>query len=152
MILICTDNGEMLLCANNGEYKAYILDSPLGKCIDSVFSFSNGFIICAENNFMVFQSEDGDERTLLSLEGDAIPITMRDSSSNQSFSSCTIRALTLNEDEDHIYAVTSNGQLVTAQLELTGNGYGANELTKFDYVLGPFHRAEITGLDVCVRK
>ena len=65
MILICTDNGEMILCANNGEYKAYILDSPLGLCIDTVYSFGNGFVVSAENQFMIFQSEDGDERALL---------------------------------------------------------------------------------------
>lgn len=46
MILICTDNGEMILCAKNGEYKAYILESPLGKAIDTVYSTQNGFIIC----------------------------------------------------------------------------------------------------------
>ena len=54
MILICTDNGEMILCANNGEYKSYILDSPLGLCIDRCYSFSSGFVICAENKFMIF--------------------------------------------------------------------------------------------------
>ena len=27
-----------------------------------------------------------------------------------------------------------------------------NDHVKFEYVLGPFHRAEITGLDVCIRK
>ena len=79
MILICTDNGEMLLCANNGEYKAYITDAPVGKCIDSVYSFENGFVVCVENMFRIYQSEDGDERALLRLDGASIPITMRDS-------------------------------------------------------------------------
>ena len=54
MILICTDNGEIILCANNGEYKSYILDSPLGMRIDTCYSFSSGFVICAENKFMIF--------------------------------------------------------------------------------------------------
>lgn len=82
MILICTDNGEMLLCANNGEYKSYILESPLGKCIDSVYSYSNGFLICAENQFMIFTADDGDERALLKQDGDSIPVLMRDTTSN----------------------------------------------------------------------
>jgi len=64
----------MILCENNGEYKCYILDSPLGKNIDTVYSFSNGFVVCAENSFMIFQSSDGDERALLTLDGPRLPI------------------------------------------------------------------------------
>ena len=54
MILICTDNGEMLLCANNGEYKSFILDAPEGKPINSVYSYSNGFVVCTDNYFNIF--------------------------------------------------------------------------------------------------
>jgi len=82
MILICTDNGEMLLCANNGEYKSYILESPLGSQIDTVYSTQNGFVICAENNFIIFQSDDGDERALLRQDGDKIAVAMRDITSS----------------------------------------------------------------------
>ena len=32
-ILVCTDNGEMMICDNSGEYKAYVLASPLGHVI-----------------------------------------------------------------------------------------------------------------------
>ena len=78
MILICTDNGEMILCANNGEYKAYILDSPLGQRIDTLYPFSNGFVICVENKFMIFQSEDGDERALLRRDGPSLPVIIND--------------------------------------------------------------------------
>lgn len=74
MILICTDNGEMLLCANNGEYKSYILESPLGKPISAVYSFENGFVVCEGKNFIIFKSEDGDERALLRKDGDSLPI------------------------------------------------------------------------------
>ena len=82
MILICTDNGEMILCANNGEFKSDVKEMPQGQCIDAVYSFSNGFVICAENNFIVYQSDDGDERALLRLDGEAIPLVMRDATSN----------------------------------------------------------------------
>ena len=72
----------MLLCANNGEYKSYILESPLGKAINTVYSFSNGFVVCERNNFLVFQSEDGDERALLRQDGPSLPIVMRDNSTS----------------------------------------------------------------------
>lgn len=32
-ILVCTDNGEMIICENSGQYKAFILDSPVGDSI-----------------------------------------------------------------------------------------------------------------------
>ena len=153
MILICTDNGEMLLCANNGEYKSFILESPLGCHINTVYATEKGFVICAENTFILYQCDDGDERALLRKDGDRIAINMKDATSAQlGGNSCTILAVTANEDEDRIYAVTSTGQLITTHLELEDNSLNKPEDLKFDYVLGPFHRAEITGIDVCVRK
>lgn len=153
MILICTDNGEMLLCANNGEYKSYILESPLGHPIDSVYSFSNGFVVAVESLLYIFQSDDGEQRALLSKDGDPIQIIVRDASSSQMGNqACRVLAMTANEDEDRIYCVTSTGQLVTAGLELANNELSSNQEAKFEYVMGPFHKDEITGLDVCIRK
>ena len=72
----------MLLCANNGEYKAYILDSPLGTSINTVYPFEEGFIICSDNNLLKFIWEEGDERAPLTLQGSRIPIQMKDNASN----------------------------------------------------------------------
>ena len=129
MILICTDNGEMLLCANNGEYKSYILESPLGKPINTVYSFSNGFVVCERNNFLIFQSEDGDERALLRQDGPPIPILMNDNSSSSQLGSQppSIISLVANEDESEIYAITSHGQMITAR-DLIGAGGSENGL------------------------
>ena len=154
MILICTDNGEMLLCANNGEYKSYILESPLGKAINTVYSFENGFVVCERNNFLVFQHNKGDERAVLTQDGSSLPIVMKDNSTSNQLGSqpSTILSMVANEDESKIYAITSHGQLITAEIDLTDNENSSNFEKKFDNVLGPFHRSEITGLDVCMRK
>ena len=61
-------------------------------------------------------------------------------------------SITATEDEDRVYAITSHGQLVTAPIDLNNGTEGEDDHTKFDYVLAPFHRSEITGLDVCIRK
>jgi len=129
MILICTDNGEMLLCANNGEYKSYILESPLGKPINTVYSFTTGFVVCERNNFLIFQSEDGDERALLRQDGPCIPIEMRDKSAASQLSSQlpNIISMVANEEESEIYAITSHGQLITAKIDLTNNEDPENE-------------------------
>ena len=49
----------MLLCENNGSYKCYILDSPLGKAINTVYAFGgngpgSGFVVCERNNFLCY--------------------------------------------------------------------------------------------------
>lgn len=61
-ILVCTDEGEMLICNNDGDYRAFILDSPQGTCIKSVIGFSSGFLVAIENAFLVYRSFKGDER------------------------------------------------------------------------------------------
>ena len=48
-ILVCTDNGEMMICENSGEYKAYVLGSPLGNNIECIKATENGFLIALEN-------------------------------------------------------------------------------------------------------
>ena len=76
--ILCTDNGEMLLCANNGEYKSYILESPLAKTISAAYSFSTGFLVAVENSFIVFISDPSDERALLRKVGDIFSIMIQD--------------------------------------------------------------------------
>ena len=60
--------------------------------------------------------------------------------------------MTANDDENKIYAVTSSGQLIMAPIVLESNGIGRTDQIKFDYVIGTFHKTEITGLDVNIRK
>jgi hypothetical protein len=35
----------MIVCENSGQYKAFILDSPIGSMIEAVVAISNGFLI-----------------------------------------------------------------------------------------------------------
>jgi hypothetical protein len=44
----------MMICENSGEYKAYVLASPLGHTIECVIDTENGFLVALENSFMVF--------------------------------------------------------------------------------------------------
>ena len=57
-----------------------------------------------------------------------------------------------NDDENKVYAVTSHGQLISAPIVLESNDLGMKDKIKFDYVIGSFHKTEITGLDVNIRK
>ena len=152
MILVCTDNGEMLLCANNGEYKSYILESPLSQTISAVYSFSTGFLVAVENSFIVFISDPSDERALLRKVGDKFSIMVQDDKDGQPMDQgFIVNAVAVNEHEDQIYVMTSHGQLITADINLKSD-WRRNDEAKFKPVMGHFHKDCITGLDVCIRK
>jgi len=59
--------------------------------------------------------------------------------------------LTVNSTEDQIYVITNTGQLLKGDMELNLEGAQPHN-PKFDYLQEPFHKGEITGLDVCIRK
>lgn len=163
-ILVCTDKGQMLLCANNGEYKSFVLQSPRPHAIDSVFSFSRGFIVGVEGSFYIFKDDEGDERALLVQDGERFYIQIRNNqgvaqtggspqlSLNTREENTKILAITVNDEEDTVYVTTSNGQLVKGQIDIWREEERKTVQHAFEHVIGPFHKDEITGLDVCVRK
>jgi len=49
-ILVCTDQGEILYCESNGEYKMLLQCSPQeGFYIENIIITSKGFIICGDH-------------------------------------------------------------------------------------------------------
>ena len=63
-----------------------------------------------------------------------------------------ILAITATDDEDKIYCTTRNGQLISGRIQLQSDEERKEVPAQFNYVMGPFHKDEITGLDVCIRK
>ena len=55
----------------------------------------------------------------------------------------------MNSTEDVLYYIDRHNQLLKVNLALDGTDV---ESTKSEYVHGPFHHAEITGMDICLRK
>ena len=108
MILVCTDNGEMILCQNNGAYKSYILQSPQGYSIDSIYPYERGFLLGVEGSFYVYRDDDGDERALLERDGDRIWVKVPGGLDTH-VDHTKILSITANEEEDKIYFTTTNG-------------------------------------------
>ena len=93
-----------------------------------------------------------DERALLRKVGEKFSMLLeKDDTSLVSDPRVVVTGVTANEHEDQIYVTTSTGQLVTADINLKDN-FKKNDEARFRYVMGPNHRDEITGLDVCIRK
>lgn len=55
-LLVCTNEGDMLLLNHSGEFLKYIPESPYGCSIDSICAFSRGLIVAGEGgNFWAFE-------------------------------------------------------------------------------------------------
>lgn len=59
-----------------------------------------------------------------------------------------ITSMALTSNEDTIFFITENNQLMKANVGLDDT----SEESKFDYVIYNFHNTAITGLDICIRK
>jgi hypothetical protein len=60
---MCTDNGEIMLLETNGEYMAFIQESPLDNFkITSIVSFSRGFIVGGEGGLVFAYERTEDAR------------------------------------------------------------------------------------------
>jgi hypothetical protein len=68
-VLINTDNGEMIVCENNGQYKAFVLDCRQGTSIDACIPLSNGFLIAQGPLFSIYRTSHVDERSPLKRQG-----------------------------------------------------------------------------------
>jgi len=64
-LVVCTEQGEILICGNNGEYKQYFLGSPRPHMIEAILALDNGFVVSTESGLMLLRTDDSDERQLL---------------------------------------------------------------------------------------
>lgn len=64
-LLVCTSDGDMILCNHAGEFLLYIPDSPFNEgpsCIDSIFAYSRGVIVAGDNGFIwAFEASSSEE-------------------------------------------------------------------------------------------
>jgi hypothetical protein len=63
-LLVCTDQGEILLLESNGEYKMLLPDSPGdGFYIECVHTYSKGFIVAGDNGRIIIYEKSEDPKT-----------------------------------------------------------------------------------------
>lgn len=62
-LVVCTENGEIMLCETSGEFMNFIHESPMeGFRITTIVSFSRGFIIGGDNGMMAAYERVEDPR------------------------------------------------------------------------------------------
>lgn len=89
LLIVCTDNGEILIMENSGEYKTYLLESPVGNCIEAIYSASKSFVVALGNSFMIFKSSMGDAHCPFMSVGDKQLVLIPNTSAQDTLNSDT---------------------------------------------------------------
>eukprot|EP00930_Biecheleria_cincta_P056908 TRINITY_DN42926_c0_g1_i1.p1 TRINITY_DN42926_c0_g1~~TRINITY_DN42926_c0_g1_i1.p1 ORF type:complete len:1216 (-),score=324.29 TRINITY_DN42926_c0_g1_i1:285-3932(-) len=143
-MLVCCENGDLMLFDNGGEFQMVLPTSPGDpRSATCSVSFSKGFVIGGDDGFIrVYEKSDDPKEVYrntksIQLEGGNI--------------GTGVRSLALSPSEELLAVTTSTAQLL--QLSLLGQDLlKADEAPTFEPVLTPFHHGAILGMDVCVRK
>lgn len=151
--IVCTDQGELLLIESGGDYKMILNCSPGdGFYIEAIITYQKGFIIAGDTGqIMIFEKTDEPQHPYARLA--TLPTVDAKAEKDYpklmlSIMACRIKSLALSQSEDKIVFTTENNQLMQVSI----NFERANEETKYEYLIYPFHSRAINGMDVCIKK
>jgi len=111
-IIVCTDNGEMLVLQNSGLFKAFILESPLGKNIECIYPYAKGVIVAVADNFFFYHTEtddDDNDRMPLRRIADSAAIQMATKETFSHERNNNVMCIAVPSKEDQIYIMTQQG-------------------------------------------
>lgn len=143
-MLVCCENGDLMLFDNAGEFQTVLPTSPgEPRAATCAVSFSKGFLTGGDDGLIrVFEKSDDPKEVYKNTK--SIPV---DGASNGT----GIRNLALSPSEELLAVSTSTSQLL--QLSLLGQDLlKPDESPAFDPIITPFHTGAILGMDVCIRK
>ena len=97
----------MLVLHNTGLFKAFILESPLGKNIECIYPYARGIIVAVADNFFFYHTEsDDDERVPLRRIADSAAIQMATKETFSHERNNNVMCMAVNHAEDQIYILT----------------------------------------------
>ena len=109
-----TDQGQIILCENNGEVRRPLNDYPgEGFCIEKIMTFSKGFIICGDKGQMMVYHSVGEPNNPHQLNA-VLPNPFDEKISEEqkqivsAVVSSNIKSLDLNSSEDTLIFTTDN--------------------------------------------
>lgn len=105
-ILVCTDNGEMVICDNAGPFKAIVGDATQGNMIEACIAIEKGFLVVVGSVFYIYSSYDMDPRCPLKLLGERCKLAINNEPSHQGGNNI-ITSMCLNSKENYVYAITN---------------------------------------------
>lgn len=154
-IIVCTDQGELLLLESTGEYKMLLSCSPGdGFYIESITTYSKGFMIAGDTGqIMVFEKTDEPKKPFAHVATWPNVDPKEEKKYPNLFLSIMasrIKCIALSSNDDTLVFSTENNQLMKVNVNLEKK---MNESAiKYEYLIYPFHSRAITGLDTCIKK
>jgi len=130
----------------SGEFLTLLGTSPFGHRIDSVCPYSNGLFFGGEGGkIWQYRGVDDDYEPYQPIR--TLCSDNRNNPKRVAVEAANVAMMAIpDESEDALYFIDRNNQLLMINLQAE-----PEELLS-DYVIGPFHHDEITGMDTCLRK
>jgi len=148
-IVVSSDNGDLLL-VENSEFKCVLPLSPSdGLSIDSMISYSKGFI-CGGDMSLVSIFEKSDDKELYRKMKTMKVDHRKDSETGIESDTMKIKSFALSQQEEYLCLTSSNNQIFL--LNLSNADFSKADDAIFEPLAQPFHSAAVSGLDTCIRK
>ena len=152
-LLICTDQGEIMLLEANGDYKMMLQESPCdGFYIECIQTYSKGFIIAGDNGTIMIYDKNEDAKNPY-IRNAKLPQNDKKDKGEYSqlltgIMQSRIRCMALSATDDCIIFTTDNNQLMKVNVNLES----PLDESKYEYLIFPFHSRKIEGMDICIKK
>jgi len=144
-LVVCCEDGNILLFDNGGEFKMTLQSSP-NESLWCVVPFPKGFI-CGGDDAWVRVYEKIEDPKEMFRKTKEVKIEQPGGGSQP-----RVNALAVSISDETLAVTLSNAQLYQMTLSSSG-GFGKDqEAPSYEYVSTAFHAGAIYGLDVCVRK
>ena len=149
-LIICTEEGDILICMASGEFQGVVKNSP-GEHIHTVIAYSHGLILGCDFGRIYPYEVTTTEGQYYKLQQN--PLTSQNLKDNIDKTPDAvgepIMSLALNNTEDMLYYIDKANQLLKVPIQLDNTDI---ETTMSEYVHCAFHQFEVTGMDICLRK
>jgi len=153
-LLVCTDQGEIMLLESDGSYKMLLSDSPGdGFHIECILTFTKGFIIGGDNGRIYIYEKSEDPKVpytqfppLPSPGGEREKVEYAELM--QGVMTSRVKCIALSAADDMIVFTSENNQIMKAAISTDR----ANDECRYEYAIFPFHSRAIQGMDICIKK
>jgi hypothetical protein len=118
-LIVCTEQGEIMLMEANGEFLAFITESPMDNFnIRCIAPFSRGFLIAGDNG--TIHTYERVEDPKFPYKRSKRPLTINLDQNQIGMAIAPITSIALTQTEDLIFLVTENNQMMKVNIALDG--------------------------------
>uniref|UniRef100_A0A0G4FUD2 Uncharacterized protein n=1 Tax=Chromera velia CCMP2878 TaxID=1169474 RepID=A0A0G4FUD2_9ALVE len=143
-LIACSEDGQIQLYDNNGEFRATLACSPhKHRACMVVAAISKGFVTGGVGGVIRIFEKSEDLKEFYKRAGSDICV--------DGTPGVFVRSLAVSPSEEILGIACSNHQLYSLSLT-TSDLLKSDDAPTADYLLTAFHSSPILGLDVCVRK